>query len=258
MEYIIDLRVVYDTSTRYIKLIDNDESSIRISNAASRLLIEMLTYPNTPLKREVLIEKVWEEHGFSGSSISLNVAVSEIRKAFKLLGIDTPPIKTISRVGFCFISPVKIQLFSSGGVKDTTSSSFLLLFSSHLKNLLQRMKTHPLAIIYCMFLPLLFLAVAYPIEQPNQLQQKLILLGEQGRCTLYSLDVDKHIDDETERRIASQALQINNVDCKNSSADIYFSLRSDTVPHSAFLGVCYLGSESKYTQCITYKTINGK
>lgn len=100
MKYIIDLCVIYDANACRLQLIDNDESSIRISNPASRLLIEMLTHPNIPLKREMLIKKVWEEYGFSGSSISLNVAVSEIRKAFKLLGRETAPIKTTAKVGF--------------------------------------------------------------------------------------------------------------------------------------------------------------
>lgn len=57
MKYIIDLCVIYDANACRLQLIDNDESSIRISNPASRLLIEMLTHPNIPLKREMLIKR---------------------------------------------------------------------------------------------------------------------------------------------------------------------------------------------------------
>ncbi len=57
MKYIIDLCVIYDANACRLQLIDNDESSIRISNPASRLLIEMLTHPNIPLKREMLNKK---------------------------------------------------------------------------------------------------------------------------------------------------------------------------------------------------------
>ncbi|WP_407028973.1 winged helix-turn-helix domain-containing protein [Serratia marcescens] len=119
MKYIIDLCVIYDANACRLQLIDNDESSIRISNPASRLLIEMLTHPNIPLKREVLIKKVWEEYGFSGSSISLNVAVSEIRKAFKLLGRETSPIKTLAKVGFCFTAMIDIYPSPQATVNET-------------------------------------------------------------------------------------------------------------------------------------------
>lgn len=123
MKYIIDLCVIYDANACRLQLIDNDESSIRISNPASRLLIEMLTHPNIPLKREMLIKKVWEEYGFSGSSISLNVAVSEIRKAFKLLGRETAPIKTLAKVGFCFTAMIDIYPSPQITVNETPPSS---------------------------------------------------------------------------------------------------------------------------------------
>ncbi|BEM86654.1 transcriptional regulator [Serratia marcescens] len=259
MKYIIDLCVIYDASTCYLQLIDNHESSIRISNPASRLLIEMLTHPNVPLKREVLIQKVWEEYGFTGSSISLNVAVSEIRKAFKLLGRETPPIKTIAKVGFCFTALVEIH--SLPLVEEIPSQTPLpteTFPSPRRNNALKRLRLSPTVIIIGLLSTLLMMAMFYPIEFPKQLQQELIALGKQDNCTLYSLDAEKHIDNEAEKRMAGKILQLSNVDCKKISADVYFSMRRHTLSYDTFLGVCYLGNEHQYTQCVTYKILNGK
>ncbi|HEJ7247733.1 TPA: winged helix-turn-helix domain-containing protein [Serratia marcescens] len=265
MKYIIDLCVIYDANACRLQLIDNDESSIRISNPASRLLIEMLTHPNIPLKREVLIKKVWEEYGFSGSSISLNVAVSEIRKAFKLLGRETSPIKTLAKVGFCFTAMIDIYPSPQATVNETPPSaasvplsSFPSVAESHNTPPQKQVNIRAIAAICGAFIPLLFVAALYPVEPPDQPRENLISLGKKDRCTLYSLDADKHIDDEVEKRMVNQALEESGVDCIASKADIYFSSVKHTLTYNTFLGVCYLGSQDRYTQCVTYKILNGK
>ncbi|OKB68578.1 hypothetical protein BHU62_00605 [Serratia marcescens] len=265
MKYIIDLCVIYDANTCYLQLIDNDESSIRISNPASRLLIEMLTHPNIPLKREMLIKKVWEEYGFSGSSISLNVAVSEIRKAFKLLGRETSPIKTLAKVGFCFTAMIDIYPSPQVIVNETPPSSVPAPLSllppaaePHNPPAQKKAKISAIAAICGIFIPLVIVAALYPIEPADQPREKLIPLGKKGHCTLYSLDADKHIDDELEKSMVNQALESSGVDCINSKADIYFSSVKHTLTYNTFLGACYLGSQEQYTQCVTYKILNGK
>lgn len=265
MKYIIDLCVIYDANACRLQLIDNDESSIRISNPASRLLIEMLTHPNIPLKREMLIKKVWEEYGFSGSSISLNVAVSEIRKAFKLLGRETSPIKTLAKVGFCFTAMIDIYPSPQTTVNETPPSSTSEPLSppqsvagSHITSPQKKVKISAIAAICGVFIPLLFIAAFYPIEPPDQPREKLVPLGKKDRCTLYSLDADKHIDDNLEKSMVNQALESSGVDCINSKADIYFSSVKHTLTYNTFLGVCYLSAQDQYTQCVTYKILNGK
>lgn len=265
MKYIIDLCVIYDANACRLQLVDNDESSIRISNPASRLLIEMLTHPNIPLKREMLIEKVWEEYGFSGSSISLNVAVSEIRKAFKLLGRESSPIKTIAKVGFSFTAMSEICPPLPVTINATTPSSTSVPLSplppiagSDITSPQKKVKISAIVAICGVFIPLLFVAAFYPIASPDQPSEKLVPLGKKDRCTLYSLDADKHIDDEQEKSMVNQALESSGVDCLNSKADIYFSSVKHTLTYNTFLGVCYLGSQDQYTQCVTYKILNGK
>jgi len=265
MKYIIDLCVIYDANACRLQLIDNDESSIRISNPASRLLIEMLTHPNLPLKREMLIKKVWEEYGFSGSSISLNVAVSEIRKAFKLLGRETSPIKTLAKVGFCFTAMIDIYPSPQIAVNETPPS-FVSAPLTPLPQVAARDNTPPqkkvkisaIAAICGVFFPLLIVSTLYPIEPADQPRENLVPLGKKENCNLYSLDADKHIDDELEKRMVNQALEGSGVDCIASKADIYFSSEKHTLTYNTFLGVCYLGSQDQYTQCVTYKILNGK
>ncbi|AGE17556.1 Uncharacterised protein [Serratia marcescens] len=58
--------------------------------------------------------------------------------------------------------------------------------------------------------------------------------------------------------MVNQALEGSGVDCLASKADIYFSSEKHTLIYNTFLGVCYLGSQGRYTQCVTYKILNGK
>lgn len=93
MKYLIDLTMLYEVDTGMIMINGEEESSIKLSNQAGRLLYELIINNGKTLDRDDLIKKVWEDHGFSGSSVSLNVAISEIRKAFRTLGCDPLLIK---------------------------------------------------------------------------------------------------------------------------------------------------------------------
>ncbi|MGS3447780.1 transcriptional regulator [Klebsiella electrica] len=83
-------------------MLNDSDLEIMLSNQAARLLLEMVINNNETLHRDDLLKKVWEEYGFTPSNNSLNIAVSEIRKAFEAYGRDPKIIKTIPKVGFRF------------------------------------------------------------------------------------------------------------------------------------------------------------
>jgi DNA-binding winged helix-turn-helix (wHTH) protein len=107
MKYLIDLAMLYEVDTGMIMINGEEESSIKLSNQAARLLYELIINNGKTLDRDELIKKVWEERGFSGSSVSLNVAISEIRKAFRTLGRDPLLIKTIRGKGFSLAAHIE-------------------------------------------------------------------------------------------------------------------------------------------------------
>ncbi len=83
-------------------MLNDSDLEIMLSNQAARLLLEMVINNNETLHRVDLLKKVWEDYGFTPSNNSLNIAVSEIRKAFEVYGRDPKIIKTIPKVGFRF------------------------------------------------------------------------------------------------------------------------------------------------------------
>lgn len=100
MKYILNIMMVYDSKAGVIQVKDEGERCVRLSKPASRLLHELIINNRQVVERHYLIFKVWEEHGSTGSSVSLNVAISEIRKAFRRLDGDPALIETLRRVGF--------------------------------------------------------------------------------------------------------------------------------------------------------------
>lgn len=107
MKYLIDLAMLYEVDSGVIMINGEEESSIKLSNQAARLLYELIINNGKTLDRDDLIKKVWEDRGFSGSSVSLNVAISEIRKAFRSLGRDPLLIKTIRGKGFSLAAHIE-------------------------------------------------------------------------------------------------------------------------------------------------------
>ena len=79
MKYLIDLAMLYEVDSGVIMINGEEESSIKLSNQAARLLYELIINNGKTLDRDDLIKKVWEDRGFSGSSVSLNVAIRKVR-----------------------------------------------------------------------------------------------------------------------------------------------------------------------------------
>lgn len=100
MPYLINIAMVYDSDASIIKIKGEEDRCVRLSGQASRLLHELIISNNHALERNYLIFKVWEQYGYPGSSISLNVAVCELRKAFRQLNGDPMIIKTLRGIGF--------------------------------------------------------------------------------------------------------------------------------------------------------------
>ncbi|MFJ3164492.1 transcriptional regulator [Serratia nematodiphila] len=100
MEYIINNTVIFGSDTKLLYLYATPEIFTELSNPATRLLATLIMSNTQHLSRELLLKKVWEEHGFTSSYSLLSNHISELRKAFTNLGITTDIIVTIPRIGF--------------------------------------------------------------------------------------------------------------------------------------------------------------
>ncbi|WP_434462585.1 winged helix-turn-helix domain-containing protein [Serratia plymuthica] len=73
-----------------------------MTKPASRLLLELIQNNKKNITRDDLLEKVWTTYGFTASNAGLNNYISELRKAFALLGLVNEIIVTIPKLGFRF------------------------------------------------------------------------------------------------------------------------------------------------------------
>lgn len=65
MKYIINSTVAFDTTEYLLTLVDDADTSVKLSNSAGRVLEELIQYRGTgePVTREHLFASVWSAHG---------------------------------------------------------------------------------------------------------------------------------------------------------------------------------------------------
>lgn len=239
MKYLIDLTMLYEVDTGMIMINGEEESSIKLSNQAGRLLYELIINNGKTLDRDDLIKKVWEDHGFSGSSVSLNVAISEIRKAFRTLGCDPLLIKTIRGKGFSLAAHIEHHTVRPPVISTLSEESASEAFDTlaHKKDAdppKQIISLHRLFISLCTLLLIIVTGTAVLLlHQRDSYAESLKdsdmhLLGKVDRCTIYLIDKNmyqprQHYFNHVKEVIASQ-----HIDCQHQVADAYYSVMTPT------------------------------
>lgn len=102
MKYIINKIVVFNSDELTLFLCENNQVVTRLTKPASRLLLELIQNNKKNITRDDLLERVWTTYGFTASNAGLNNYISELRKAFALLGLVNEIIVTIPKLGFRF------------------------------------------------------------------------------------------------------------------------------------------------------------
>ncbi|MBL3521202.1 winged helix-turn-helix domain-containing protein [Serratia plymuthica] len=102
MKYIINKIVVFNSDELTLFLYENNQVVTKLTKPASRLLLELIQNNKKNITRDDLLERVWTTYGFTASNAGLNNYISELRKAFALLGLANEIIVTIPKLGFRF------------------------------------------------------------------------------------------------------------------------------------------------------------
>lgn len=113
MEYLINSQVRYRSDDGAIWPVWDDDSVIILTITMNRLLIYLLERQGQVVKRDELLDNVWDSHGLRSSNHTLNKYISEIRKHFVKAGIKKECITTIPRVGFVFNNDIEITAIDS-------------------------------------------------------------------------------------------------------------------------------------------------
>ncbi|MGK4353188.1 winged helix-turn-helix domain-containing protein [Enterobacter sichuanensis] len=238
MKYIIELDVLFSPEDKTLSLNNNPDIAVQISNQANRLLLEMVKSKNELLTRNELIQRVWEDYGFTSSNNSLNVAVSEIRKAFSSLGKTTQIISTIPKVGLQFVGEVTPVMPNDGSLFNGATNTNNYLGYSIKK--------------WSVF-SLLFLTALYSgIYIHNHFKNKLTaehefkeLIFTQDKCGIYNLGYQSYSIEEVKKNTV-QFLK----NCKTQRSEIFYEKVKNA---NLFIGICTLNDQGEYLNCITIK-----
>ncbi|MGX5087727.1 winged helix-turn-helix domain-containing protein [Enterobacter sp. UPMP2052] len=269
MKYLIDLAMLYEVDTGMIMVNGEEESSIKLSNQAARLLYELIINNGKTLDRDDLIKKVWEEHGFSGSSVSLNVAISEIRKAFRILGRDPMLIKTIRGKGFSLAAHIEHHT-----VRPPVAPPVPELPKADETDLLIPQRDpdppkrfhhfHTLFITLCVVMLVVIAGIAgFLIYQTSSSADSLKesdihLLGKVDRCTVYLVDKNMFEPRQYYFNRVKEVIASRHIDCEHQTADAYYSNFKKSQMENYFLAVCYQqDSVDDYKNCLSYRSLTG-
>lgn len=258
MKYIIELSIVFSPAMRMLSLLNNSNTEVPLSNQATRLLLHMVIHRNETLLREDLLKRVWEDFGFTRSNNSLNVAISEIRKAFELMGIDPKIINTIPKVGFVFEGNVEPTIKQDDPTEPPLNEDAEQLpdFTPEKNGVMARKRVKTIALCLCVIISA---SVIYTINKLffsknlNTMQYEVkSFLYDSDKCNVFALG---NADDHDEDLILMAKNDINNelIDCKSKRTDIFYkkTREKNKVSSITFIGACTLNHNNYYNRCWT-------
>ncbi|MGU9760799.1 winged helix-turn-helix domain-containing protein (plasmid) [Serratia marcescens] len=105
MNYIINERVRYNPSDGTFSCVDNHVDTLSLGRVANELFLLFITNNGVALRREDILNEIWEKKGFIASSNNLNNYVSLLRKMLYQFGLSEL-ITTIPKYGFVFEADV--------------------------------------------------------------------------------------------------------------------------------------------------------
>ncbi|CAI1526368.1 MAG: winged helix-turn-helix domain-containing protein [Serratia marcescens] len=267
MKYIIDKFVIFDSNSLTLHLYDNSQVTTRLTKPATRLLLELIQNNRTSMARDDLFKKVWLTHGFTASNAGLNNYISELRKAFSLLGHDREIIITIPKLGFRLEAVIdlfdsNIEPSGAANAADEQGSSenndAPLETTPEDQSIPERSPSflHQKVIIFSATIILGIIVAVVILKMTNQDNYPYQKIATLDQCEIYGLGKLQHnLNNELTVRI-SGLLKHEEVDCKNIPSDVFYledrittnSVRADLV------SVCSKTGSHHYDTCFNIKS----
>lgn len=276
MKYIINLTIVFEPESRLLLLRNDNQLTVGLSNPATRLLNEFIKNNKLELTREDLIKRVWEDYGFSPSNATLSNHISELRKAFEILGVSKNILITVPRIGFKMeaeIYPETREPDEPGEpdepdepdatkkIENTFSSHKITSeHLNHTTSLLMESNSGKHSVkkkILLIFITFFLIAVVIAIEFITQPQDDSpMLIGVHDQCKIYTLDSGKSGLEQFDS--AKEMLTTEGIDCTKMDFDIYYMEARPTnkVLKVNFMAACKKNDSSNYENCNNYKYVD--
>jgi DNA-binding winged helix-turn-helix (wHTH) protein len=267
MKYIINLHLTFDPGTRILALKNDTLLSIELTKPASRLLCELIENNRNTLSKDVIIQNVWVKYGFAPSNANLSNHISELRKAFVNLGLDSDVIITVPKVGFRMEAEIHPVVKAEKILKEVTieerhtvivdePTTFIneRTLSQPESRTEKSRKTVKLNIIIIVITLLLASAagVAFILLPKSDVVPLVTTIGQ---CNIYSLNSVESPADFI--KTATTQMEIEKIDCTQESIDIYYAdyRRNNAQLKISFMSVCKNRDSTHYKNCTNYKYI---
>lgn len=264
MKYIINLTLIFDPDSQLLMLKNDNLLTVGLSNPATRLLSELIRNNKIELTREALIKHVWEDYGFSPSSATLSNHISELRKAFKALGLSKDILITVPRIGFKMdaeihpetkppkesLSAEQMDLLPPISQQATEVNIVAGDVAVSSKKPSRKMKMAALSLLLA--LGVTAAATTWLTLSKNE---QPALIGTQDKCRIFTLGEWKPEPDQAGR--VKKMLADEEVDCTQTDRDIYYmeARPANNLLKVSFMAACAKNSDMSYTNCNNFKQV---
>jgi DNA-binding winged helix-turn-helix (wHTH) protein len=102
-----DLILLFDTQADRLGRINDSDRIFPVRPVSGRVLRFMIRSPDTLLFRRDIMEACWCKWGFVVEDNSLSQANNGLRQPLALLDPTSIYIKTVQRIGYCFLAKVR-------------------------------------------------------------------------------------------------------------------------------------------------------
>lgn len=267
MKYIINLSIVFEPGTRILALKNDEKLSIELTKPACRLLCELIENNKSTRSKDILIQNVWVNYGFTYSKANLSNHISELRKAFVNLGLGSDVIVTVPKVGFRMeaeihpvaetgkkIQEVMIEERNSALINDPSVLIKERTLSLPEKKSEGSRQTARLKIITVVVALLLASAagsalILFPKKEVIPLMTKI------EKCNIYNLN-NTNSSTDLIKNITSE-LKKEQVNCTHETLDVYYTetRSSNDSLKMSLMAICKNNDETHYQSCTNHKYV---
>lgn len=190
MEFIINEVLKYNSSDGTLICPDNSVDMITLTRVANELLLLFINNNHISLRRDDILNELWEKRGLSASSNNLNNYVSMLRRALEQCGF-AGLITTIPKYGFIFEADV-VAAATNALSEDTDENAALasLVFNDEEKNINPKARYFSLVKLKVAFVFIVTIMILFS----SQLYDYIYLKSNRtevfgmGKCTFYLID----------------------------------------------------------------------
>lgn len=255
MHYIINKKIKFTPKINEVSTIDNDGNNLLLSNAATRLLRELINNSNNTMSRSVLLQHVWEDYGFKPSNNNLYMAISELRKAFISLGEHKSIILTVPKVGLKLDSEIDIIEDTHPPLKEIAVTNNYEGYGLHKKKSSEGIwKKRYYVTLLLITLPLIYFLYSKETFTAQPLPEKKAFTY--GNCNVYLINQLIPKDIEPIKTNVVNLLISNNIECQGDQIKNIFYQMLSSPQKSAIeytIGIC----TNKDIHCTTIKKLAG-